>query len=165
MKYELNEIEDLDVALLLQKTDRILAEEEKISVENLENSTAMNSPIACASPSKSSIFLNFDKIKKVINSPDNFLILSKGLNYHELAHILFTDFSERKVKKFLYEKQDKLREKKQSIPFNGTDFFKTLNIVEDCRIENLFYLEYPRAKYYFSFCALIAEIISTFPRF
>jgi len=145
MQFEFGDFSNLDIALLLQKVDRILAGEEKIVVKN------DTSALAFSNPSKLMIYLSFNEIKNLESIKDSFdnLIMTKGLNYHELAHILYTDYSRRKIMSFLREKYS--QNLKQAI--NLDEFKSALNILEDCRIENLFYTQYKRAKYYFSFCA------------
>lgn len=135
-------IDDVDLALLLQKTDRILSEKEKISIKELQTND-----IACADEKNLQIHLNFVRLKRLIQGNENYLILSKGINYHELAHILFTDYSTKKIQNFLLKADLKL-----GLSVNG--FHHYLNLLEDCRIENLFYTDYYKAKYYFSFCVL-----------
>lgn len=139
-------ISDLDVALLLQKTNRILSSDEKIIV----TSSPMLSAPACANPSSSSIMINFFYAHnlRTIKTIFDYMILVKGLNYHELAHILFTDYNSNRVKEFLTTKYDKTGNN-----IRIGDFLENINLLEDCRIEDLFYMLYPRARFYFNFCA------------
>ena len=146
-----NDLNDLDVSLLLQKTNRILAGDEKIVVRDLTN---RNAP-ACADCTKSSIFINykFAQNLKTLKTLFDYLTLIKGLNYHELAHILFTDYSINKITKFLQEKYSQNSQKANAVYVQIDDYRRNLNLLEDCRIESLFYILYPRARYYFTFTA------------
>jgi len=141
-------LDELNVALLLQKIDRILAGEEKIVVQEESN---LSHSLACSNPAKLLIYLNFQEIQKLKTIKDlfDYLVMLKGLNYHELAHILYTDYGKRKIYMFLSSKYTPTSPSFVSI----SDFVRAINMLEDCRIENMFYTQYRRAKYYFSFCA------------
>jgi len=79
-------------------------------------------------------------VNKCRNESEATLML-KAIDYHELAHIKFTDYSE-----------DELDEAFNKVIIEGGhdgDFMKMLNIMEDGRIERLFAALYPKAKDYF----------------
>jgi len=142
-------IQNVDVALLLQKTDRILAGNEKIVVQDATKFSTR--AIAFSDTSKLLIFLNFNGVTNIksIKNIFDYLILIKGLNYHELAHILYTDYTLNRIRTFL---EKKYIANKGKLVTSSSEFLETLNVLEDGRIENLFYTQYKRAKYYFSFC-------------
>ena len=79
-------------------------------------------------------------VNKCRNESEATLML-KAIDYHELAHIKFTDYSE-----------NELKEACNKIITEGgydVDFMRLLNIMEDGRIERLFAALYPKAKDYF----------------
>jgi len=79
-------------------------------------------------------------VQKCRNESEATLML-KAIDYHELAHIKFTDYSE-----------EELDEAFNKVVIEGgydEDFMKMLNIMEDGRIERLFAALYPKAKDYF----------------
>ncbi len=79
-------------------------------------------------------------VQKCRNESEAMLML-KAIDYHELAHIKFTDYSE-----------EELDEAFNKVVIEGgydEDFMKMLNIMEDGRIERLFAALYPKAKDYF----------------
>lgn len=79
-------------------------------------------------------------VKKCRNESEATLML-KAIDYHELAHIKFTDYSE--------EELDEACNKAVIEGGYDEDFMKILNIMEDGRIERLFTALYPKAKDYF----------------
>jgi hypothetical protein len=91
--------------------------------------------------------------------------MSKGLNYHELSHILYTDYSGTILSQFYLNKYREysskeaskgyveVEEKDKELFCSSSDFMQVINMLEDGRIETFFSNEYPRAKYYFTFCA------------
>ena len=79
-------------------------------------------------------------VQKCRNESEATLML-KAIDYHELAHIRFTDYSE-----------EELDEAFNKVVIEGgydEDFMRMLNIMEDGRIERLFAALYPKAKDYF----------------
>jgi hypothetical protein len=150
------DISPLDIALCFQKTDRILAENEKITVQNFPS----NSSLGVSNNQNKLIGINFNGITDQTKVKDvmEFMLLAKGLNYHELAHLLFTDYNSRIVQAFAREKY-----LKENYLVDANDLFDFLNMLEDCRIETLFYIKYPKSQDYFTFCAsriLMAGMIS-----
>jgi len=103
----------------LTKVDKIITGCDKIVIAKSFGN------IASADVKKKIIYLNE---KKIYESQDPILNLSlhKGLNYHEVAHLLYTRVS-----------------------LNKTRFVTELNILEDLKIENLFAQKYLKAKKYF----------------
>ena len=83
------------------------------------------------------IYLPIEDTKKMARDMKEFLMMIKGLNYHELGHVLFTTFTSRQIKKFCTNNNIDLSE-----------FFDILNMLEDMRIENYFVRVYPRSKAY-----------------
>lgn len=136
----LGDINKHNVSLTLQKTNRLLSGNEKITVTELSGASAM---IAVTVPMHNSIWINYDRIKNINGVKDvfDFFTVTKGLNYHELAHLLFTDFDDTNIKILINNRYPIQR------------LCQIINMLEDCRIENLFYALYPRVKNYFSYCA------------
>lgn len=101
------------------------------------------------------IYIDFDEAKNIIMNNDkksqyfNFIVLIKALNYHELSHILYTRYSPMKM-----YKKAKDEKRIQSLSDDYIDkfsrFVRTLNVLEDQRIENLFVKKYLKSKYYFN---------------
>jgi len=131
-----------------QKVDRILTGNTAITLLNIDGKNRMQrnqgisiDRIACANLHTKEIHLNFEKISKEINpSPDDknlFLALSKGFNYHELAHIKYS-----RICKVLSP--------------NTREILNILNALEDGRIETLFARRYNKARKYFELCFLNA---------
>ena len=143
----LSDIDYNEISALLQKTDRIISENEKVVVTSTDGTE-----LAYADTINLNIFLNYDDMKnqKRINNAFNFVLFSKGLNYHELAHLLFTDYGKNNIQRFVDKKYAENRKDNVKI-INVNEFMRNLNLLEDCRIENLFYAQYPRLKHYFSF--------------
>lgn len=71
------------------------------------------------------------------------LIKIRGLNYHELSHILYTP---RKGAKFI---KDVLNMGQTHPKIDSQSAFKAFNILEDARIESLFTAKYPASTPYF----------------
>lgn len=83
------------------------------------------------------IFLPIEYYKKQANNMRDYLLMIKGLNYHELAHVLFTTYTRKQIKKFCAD---------NGIRYNY--FFDVLNMLEDMRIENYIVKVYPKCKPY-----------------
>jgi len=113
----------------LAMVDNALQKTKHIPVIDVSNSELKNNGIAFTD--NKSIYLNFKEIKSMLNSDsyDEFLLLLKALNYHELCHNLYTKYNARKIDKSLT---------------------LVMNILEDQRVENLFFHTYKKTKYYFS---------------
>lgn len=111
----------------LQKFDRILSENMAINVEKTDRASAF------ADMKLKTINLNFKECFN-LNSKDysNFIKSLKGLNHHELAHLLWTA----KPRGYLYD-------------FDKPAKKELFNILEDTRIENLFTTKYPITEPYF----------------
>ena len=168
---DVSNVQPIAVTNILQKTDRILAEDEKIMVVN----NKLGGTIGMANIRNKKITLDIDGTTQILkdikmDSMFNFVTLAKAVNYHELAHLTFTDFSPNQIQDFIENKYKKTFQdvkyintpmtvscRKWKLKFkihhyipNG-EFKEALNILEDLRIERLFSTQYPRAKYYFSF--------------
>jgi len=103
----------------LTKVDKIITGNDKIDIKK------SNTSVASADVKKKIIYLNENQIYKS-HDPILNLSLHKGLNYHEVAHLLYTRVS-----------------------MNKTIYTSQLNILEDLKIENLFAQKYLKAKKYF----------------
>ena len=123
----------------LRKIDNLLQNKKFIEVEDISDlyDTSSLSPIAYTDNKKISI--NYQKvIDNSFNKPisyeiseedyEKLLFLLKGLNYHELCHVLYTRMNFKSV----------LRQCRECY-----------NILEDQRIENLFVTKYEKASHYF----------------
>lgn len=112
----------------LQKFDRILSEDMAINVQNTQQN------IGSADMKNKIINLNFQECFKQNNNeyPD-FIKSLKGLNHHELGHLMWTS----KPVGYRYGFDSSLKK----ILFN---------ILEDCRIENLFTEKFPITEPYFN---------------
>jgi hypothetical protein len=140
--------EDVDtvaVSMLLQKINRILAENEKIIV------SIASSGIAECDIRKNRIFINFSRLKGMSKTLEDYLVLVKGVDYHELGHILYTDMDSEKISAYYSEYYAK---NGRNVSFSYSEYFDVINLLEDCRMENLFSSVYDRAKFYFSFAAI-----------
>ncbi len=146
------DVDDISISSLFQKIDRILAEDERISVASTKSvdpyAFAEDNVIGYSDKRKHSLFLNYDLLKNVSKDIASFIILSKGVNYHELAHLMFSPDIETKTKKY-YSKYSY----KSIINYN--EYREAINLCEDCRIENLFVNNFDRASYYFSYAAVV----------
>lgn len=143
-------IDKTALCLLLQKVNRLLSGDERII--NFDTSNDLKEKaIGFTEIGRKKIYINsfllaeyLDKDKEKLYEDKDLLALVKAINYHELAHILFTDYNIKHINKFFVE---------MKITPNIEEFLHTLNCLEDCRIESLFSTLYIRAKYYFSFTA------------
>mgnify|MGYP001568132171 CR=1 FL=1 len=122
-----------------QKLDRILSRKEvKIDKNNYRTSE-----FGWCDIKDNSIILNFDSISKI--NKDNYnetLLTLKGLNYHELAHILYTKVNYQVFYEFCIRKNNNSN-------LNRTLIKNTLNLLEDHYIENNFILKYNSSVKYF----------------
>ena len=148
------DINDVALSFLLQKINRILAENENIVVTK---DTTGGVDIGATDLKTNQIFLNYFRLRTYTKTIDNFLILTRGINYHELAHIIFTDASHSKIEAF-YNKL--YQDNHYSLPIAFYHLFDAVNLLEDCRAENLFSSLYDRAKYYFSY-AVVQILLSS----
>ncbi len=118
----------------LQDIDKILIGK-KVEVKN-EFLTTCD-----AQTNMKTIKIDMPSITQKCRNESEALLMIKAVNYHELAHIKFTDYNKEDI--------DKASEKVKERGGNRYDFFKMLNIMEDGRIERLFAALYPKAKDYF----------------
>lgn len=121
----------LDECAFFQKVDRILTGNTNITVENTKSRD--KNTVAFTKLKSKTISLDFDQIK--YNYTPNadtlkFIALCKGLNYHELAHILYTRIAARS---------------RYIIPNKASIY----NSLEDGRVELLFSTLYPNSKFHF----------------
>jgi hypothetical protein len=167
---DISNVQPVSVTNILQKTNRLLSENEKIVVQNGN----VSGSIAQINIKTRIITLDIEGTTRLLeqakkNSMFNFVTLTKAVNYHELAHFSFADYSPTQIKDKVYEKYKEYCNapntkapmtasyKKWKIKFkkhlyiDGSSLKQYLNILEDLRIEKLFSTQYPRAKFYFSF--------------
>ena len=122
-----------------QKLDRILSRK-KVKIDKNNYRT---SEFGWCNIKDNSIILNFDSISKI--NKDNYnetLLTLKGLNYHELAHILYTKVNYQVFYEFCIRKNNNSN-------LNNTITKKILNLLEDHYIENNFILKYNSSVKYF----------------
>lgn len=120
----------------LAMVDNALQKKKSIPVIDVSENKILKE-LGIAFTDNKKIFLNFKEIKELLDENyrttfstyDDFLLLVKALNYHELSHNIYTKYSKVDLDKSL-----KL----------------VMNILEDQRIENLFFHTYKKSKYYFS---------------
>lgn len=114
------------VATIYTKADRILVGDDITChvVENEEYKEAM--PTGAWSDGKN-IYFNADLIDEVDEAS---LVSLNGLNYHEVAHILFSPRSSSDITKWAKENQ----------------YGKAFNILEEARIETLLTTKYPSTR-------------------
>jgi len=111
------------------RVDNILQTRKQIGVMNVSGK-------GIAYTDMKNIYIDFGEVVELFGTDyDSFLKSTRGLNYHELAHILYTKGSSR-----------------------GSAFQTEFNILEDQRIENLFSIKYPKAEDYFKLNVL--ELLS-----
>jgi len=90
----LNLIQNLDknkLCNILELTDKLLSGKTDLKV--------MDTNTGLAYTDNKNIFLALQEILKFCNNQQDFLIIVKGLNYHELAHSLYTDYDLKWLKK------------------------------------------------------------------
>ena len=118
----------------LQKFDRILASDTRISVNDINavKDELNEMHIGFADLQNRGIYINFPQLYDMFEKkyPD-FLKSLKGVNHHELAHLLFTI----KPKSYTWSFSEKQH--------------KIFNLMEDSRIETLFTELYPSTTDYF----------------
>ena len=133
----LNLIQNLDknkLCNILELTDKLLSGKTDLKV--------MDTNTGLAYTDNKNIFLALQEILKFCNNQQDFLIIVKGLNYHELAHSLYTDYDFKMVEEIV---------NKNNLDFKN--YKELLNCVEDTRIENLFSIKYNKLIDYFGFTA------------
>jgi len=137
------------LSAFLQKLDRLLSGK-MIRVKAFDRRQFMmwDEPVAFCKHSQ--IYINYEKVWFDTVSRNNeklFITLLKALDFHEYSHIMYTI----------------LDMEKDVIPYAEAhgipqSLFKyAVNLLEDCRIENIFTRIYPRSKDYFT--TLIAHMI------
>jgi hypothetical protein len=89
------------------------------------------------------IYLNYDKIRKQIKDDNEFILMTKGLNFHESAHLLFTEYNEINIRDVLNAREKAM--------WRIQMYHHVLNALEDGRIETFFMVRYPKSKKYFLF--------------
>ena len=127
---------EITLSEFLQKTDRILSNKD-VTLFKINNSTSYKKPLAFCNVSRCTIHLNFEQMYGYKLDENGEMALLKGLNYHELAHILFTRVS-------------------KTLQTNEV-YAQLFNSIEDGRIETAFSLIYPKAQKYFE--TTIAEVL------
>jgi len=144
------------LSLVYQKTNRLLSGNERIVVTQPQ---IQSQSVAFAIPHKNLICINYKEIiyklqeNKIDTDDKTVFTLTKGLNYHELAHLLFTDYSLEDLKNAFYNDLSH-----KGIQFKK--FHEIVNMIEDCRIESLFCELYNASTNYFvnSFSKLILAV-------
>src|SRR3990167_2144080 len=133
---QLDDIDDISMSILLQKINRILSENERVTVmgNKLTSNRAYNRIIpaimlGAADSRHNSIILNYDSMKRIVGDVSGFLTLSKGINYHELAHIMFTDTDEVAMQNAYNKNQVG-----NSRIIEPEHFISIVNLLEDLRI-------------------------------
>lgn len=125
-----------------QKLDRILSRK-KVKLSGSERYAS--SEFGWCEIKENKIVLNFNSISQVNNDNYNETLLTlKGLNYHELAHILYTKVNYQ----VFYEYCDR-KINDDNVRLNNQLIKNTLNLLEDHYIENNFILKYNSSVKYF----------------
>ena len=121
--------------LFLDKLDNTLQIKRKLRIDIVTGQ-------GLAFTNQRQIAMGFEAIARESNDYREFVGLFKGLNYHELAHIFYTKYTTQELRVIL----EKEREKDDvGFTYSLTSLWKTLNILEDGRIELMFSKLYPRA--------------------
>ena len=130
-------------------------------ISGREINCSSNSEVGIAATDGSSVFFNTQQLQSLFqdavqggfNKESLFrkLIEFRGLNYHELSHVLWTPRKSQKVFRDIVEADN-------THPFLKGSFFKAWNILEDQRIESLFVAKYPASVPYFK--SIIAKYIT-----
>ena len=127
---------------VFEKVNRILSEQ-RVSVHVVGDE---NMPYGMAEiPAWSDgldIFLNGEKVREMLKSNDPLaaVLRLKGLNYHELCHVLYTPRAT----------DDMVRRLKEKVAQTGdTRWWYSFNALEDQRIETWFSTTYETSKRYF----------------
>lgn len=122
----------------LQLTDRTLSGIGKVQLTFQTSSSAAANASDPAYSIGTDIFINTDLAKPV--TTDRGIASMLGLNYHELAHVVYT-----------WYKDDEIR---NAISALGHDvpaqFSDAYNILEEARVESLLAARYPRMEKYFT---------------
>lgn len=101
------------------------------------------------------IFIDFNAINENSYDDNIFLTTSKALNYHELAHILFTKvrIDNLNTKKIVSPRFKELYEKR-GYSYSTEIIKRYINLLEEGRIENLMSIKFPSLKKYFLWAIL-----------
>jgi hypothetical protein len=137
------------IAAVLEKTDRIVSGK-KVAVSvgaygaSAIPSTIQGRSIPAWTDSETIFFSEQDFFEQLLmTASEEFIVRYKGLNYHELSHILFSPWT---------PQYDVWLRQRQST--HGDIAFYAFNLLEDQRIEMLFSGLYPPAAKYFEAAAL-----------
>lgn len=128
----------------LEKLDRTIVERKiNLNIADKRDGIAFTD-------NKENIFINTALIRRTLNRVNSFdkkiefIGVLKGLNLHEISHMLYTDYKT--------EDYDNIKTQLNLISYYDRQQLKdTINILEDGRIENNLILEYPISKKYFKF--------------
>lgn len=133
--------------MVLEKIDRIVSER-PVTVEFAEPSYGMADVAGWSDGTK--IFFNRPKALDMFRTQDALgaALKIKGLNYHELCHVLFTPRTNEDLTKQVIERTRT----------EGSDWFYAFNALEDQRIESLFTAMYGPSRRYFE--AMILEWVA-----
>ena len=131
------------------EVERVFFEKLDNTLENKRNIKLMipfhNNHIAFTD--QKNINLNFKVIKEKTDDYEDFLGLCRGLNYHELSHIMNTKYTAKGLSEFI-KSRNKDYDDTQCFDLQQT-VWNNLNLLEDGRIELLFTWKYPRARHHF----------------
>ena len=130
-------------------------------ISGREITCSTNNEVGIAATDGSSVFFNTQEIHRLFEDATKSgfnkervfkkLIEFRGLNYHELSHVLWTPRKSQKVFRDIVSAD-------QTHPTLAGIFFKSWNILEDQRIESLFVAKYPASVPYFK--SIIAKYIT-----
>lgn len=120
------------LAKTMQKTDRLLTGDLKLKV--IPTTTRQNGMDVPGFSTNNEIHFNYDKFKNIGSAST--LVALMGLNYHELAHLMFTVKNGRELRDFLLG--------------GAASLFRYWNMLEDQRIESLFWATSPPSGKYFT---------------
>lgn len=97
-------------------------------------------------------FINTDKIDDILS--DRGIAVLLGMNYHELAHIIYTWFNVEQIKNSIRSMVGKQL---------GSNFDDVYNILEEGRVEALLAARYPRMEKYFTLAVADFVVGATSP--
>lgn len=126
---------------VFQKTNRILSEQ-KVNVSIVDAPDAIGMADVPAWSDGLDIFLSGPKVKEMLKANDKLaaVLRLKGLNYHELCHVLYTPRMTDELCRRLVKKVEETRNQKWWYAFNA---------LEDQRIETWFTSTYSASRRYF----------------
>ncbi len=134
----------------LAKVDRAISSYYSINV--IDENSGKTESIGYTDITEKKIWINFNKIKNKSETLVDFISMFKGVNYHELSHIMFTNISFTNIEIHC----QRLKKTLKYSQLTNEQFIEwvdksknVLNLLEDIKIENYFSTRFPKSKDYF----------------